>query len=276
MPVLQITAFRRPRTLDEAWHILEAEGPAARLVGGGTDLTIHCPPEVTTLVDLAGAGLDSMTVAGDGSIEVGAMVTLTRLMEHDAVVGYQAGVMVDMLRWVGSPLLRNAATIGGHLARGFLSDVIPVLLAVDARVSVFDGAHRDLALQDYYDDAVHDRPHVLTGVTLPPLSGSGTAFRRFSRSGFDHAIVNAACRLAVREGVVAEARVVVGAGKGVATRIPRAEAALTGSAPDSGHITLASEAVRTALEPVGEYRSHLASVLVGRCLESVAEGGGES
>lgn len=274
MPVLQISAFRRPRTLGEVWQILEDEGPAARLVGGGTDLTIHCPPEVTTLVDLAGAGLDRMAVAGDGSIEIGAMVTLTRLMEDDAVAGYQGGVMVDMLRWVGSPLLRNAATLGGHLARGFLSDVIPVLLAVDARVSVFDGAEREMSLQDYYDGSVHDGPHILTRVTLPPLTGSVTAFRRFSRSGFDHAIANAACRLAVQEGVVAEARVVVGAGRGIAARVPPAEASLTGSPPGAGPIAVASGAVRDALTPTGDYRSHLAAVLVGRCLEAITGGGG--
>ncbi len=47
MPVLQISSFRRPRSLEEEWVMLEVEGPSARVVGGGTDLTILCTKDVT-------------------------------------------------------------------------------------------------------------------------------------------------------------------------------------------------------------------------------------
>ncbi len=51
---------------------------------------------------------------------------------------------------MGSPLLRNAATIGGHLARRRYSDIVPVLLALDATVTVFDGTERTLPLAAFY------------------------------------------------------------------------------------------------------------------------------
>ena len=44
-----IQAFHRPRTVERVWQLLEEGGPSVRLVGGGTDLAIRCPPEVHAL-----------------------------------------------------------------------------------------------------------------------------------------------------------------------------------------------------------------------------------
>ena len=120
------------------------------------------------LVDLAHLGLDRIEVAGDGSIRLGAMVTLTDMMEHPALRALPSGVIHEMMVHVGSPLLRNAASIGGHLARGWLSDVIPVLLVLDASVEFFDGEHRTAGLDRYYEERLHEGPHILTGVAIPP------------------------------------------------------------------------------------------------------------
>lgn len=277
MPVLGIEAFERAPDLSSAWEMLKRAGPSGRLVAGGTDLTIHCPPGVTTLIDLAPAGLDRIEVAAGGAISVGATATLTQMMEHPDVVAYQGGVVVDMLRWVGSPLLRNAATIGGHLARGYLSDVIPVMLAVDAYVGVYDGVERELGLEEYYDAEVHRTLHILTKVVLPEHPSGGTAvFRRFSRSGFDYALANACCRVAPGGGGVEQARIVTGAGPGVARRIRDAEARLveTGLTDDAGTAAVAS--VMEALRDAQEYRRHLASVLVADCLDEIRRRLGEA
>ena len=66
---------------------------------------------------------------------------------------------------------------------------------------------------------------------------------------------------------------VVGAGRAIAARVREAEATLIGAPPGAGQVALAAEAVRGALAPAGDYRSHLGSVLVARCLEAIAGGG---
>ena len=86
----------------------------------------------------------------DRGFAIGATATLTDMLEHPGLAAHLDGVVAKMLGGVGSPLLRNAATIGGHLARGRYSDVVPVLLALDATITVFDGSEQIMPLAAYY------------------------------------------------------------------------------------------------------------------------------
>lgn len=278
MPLTQIRAFHRPDHIEGAWHLL-TRGPDVRLVGGGSDLAIRCPSEVRVLVDLAHVGLDRIQVADDGSITVGAMVTLTEMMEHPALRALPSGVVSEMMVHVGSPLLRNAASIGGHLARGWLSDVIPVLLVLNASVGYFDGEHRTATLDRYYDDGVHHGRHILTTVTIPPTShGQTAAFLRFSRSGYDHALANAACLVDFEDGNVSTARIALSAGFRAAIRQPASESRLVGSGLTDTDIDAAVAALEieahTDWLASAEYRAHLARTLVARCLRIALERGG--
>src|SRR4030066_368912 len=72
----------------------------------------------------------------------------------------------------GSPLLRNAATIGGHLARRRYSDIVPVLLALDAGVTVYEGAERTLPLAAFYAEGTGRSRVLITEVQIPP-AGEG-------------------------------------------------------------------------------------------------------
>ena len=278
MPVTQIRAFHRPATVAAAWALVRDGDGTVALLAGGTDLTIHPPATVTRLVDLGRLGLDRITVTDDG-ITIGAMATLTDLLEHPALATYAGGVLGEMLVHVGSPLLRNAARVGGHLARGRLSDVVPVLLACDAEVSLFDGEDHRVALEDYYATGRHRTAHVLTAVHLPPAHHIGAAgFVRFSRAAFDVATVCCACRVRVADdGRTADARVVVGQAPTLGVRLPAAEAALTGAplteATIEGAAQAAGATLDTAVGGMGAseaYRRQLATVGVRRGLTAAA------
>lgn len=280
MALAQIQAFHRPNHMDQVWHLLQ-QGPEVRLVGGGSDLAIRCPEEVEVLVDLAHLGLNGIELAEDGAISIGAMATLTDMMEHPALRRLPSDVLGEMMVHVGSPLLRNAASIGGHLARGWLSDVIPVLLVLDASVEYFDGEYQQTTLEVYYSDRVHERLHVLTRVVIPgPKEDQHAAFLRFSRSAYDHALANAACRLDVSKGRAAQVRLALTAGFQAATRQPAAEARLAGSLITEEDITAAVDQLDIAPHSdwlaSAEYRAHLAQTLVRRCLRQARDrsGGG--
>ncbi len=270
MPVTQIQSYLRPADLGEAWALLTERGAAARLVSGGTDLTIHCPPEVHTLIDLARVGIGGVEDTAEGGVRFGATATLTEVAEHPTAASYLGGVIPEMMVHVGSPLLRNAAAVGGQVARGRLSDVVPVLLALDATITVYDGTERDMALEDYYADDVHRGPHIVTGVTLPPEPPGSAAYLRFSRTAFDHALVGVACRVEPAGGL-AGFRVVVAQAPGIGARVPAAEDALAGGATPERIDRAAAAAARSV--PTrddrwagAEYRTHLIEVLVRRCL----------
>jgi CO/xanthine dehydrogenase FAD-binding subunit len=269
MTTTQIAAYHRPRSLDEAWALLGQADPTVRAVSGGTDLTIACPPEVTALVDLAGAVSASIETHDGGGIEIGAMARLSAVADHPAVAAHATGVIPEMLAHVGSPLLRNVCTIGGHLARGKLSDVIPVLLAVDAAVTIHTGEPQRVSLADYYDLGLHEQPHVLTAVHLPALEAPcGAAFHRFSRTAFDFPMANCCCR------VGADVRIVVGATPQRGRRATEAEAILATGGLDPPMLAAAAAAA-AAETPTGsswvvsaEFRRQLVAVLVRRSLET--------
>jgi aerobic carbon-monoxide dehydrogenase medium subunit len=279
MPVTGIEAYHRPPDVDTAWRLLREGGDAVRLLAGGSDLTVACPPQVTTLVDLADAGLRGIEVGADGSLWIGATTTFTDLLEHAAVRAHGHGILHDVLRQLGSVLHRNSATIGGHLARARMSDVVPVLLALDAVVEVRTDEVVEQPLAGYL--AGPRGPHVLTGVRLPALAvTSAGAFVRFTRAGFDHSLVNGAAYVRTEGGPgspVAACRLVVGEAGALGRRLPAAEAVLDGRPRDAAAIAAVATAVRDTVEirdqgTTGpDYRRHLGGVAVRRCLERVAE-----
>ncbi len=276
MPLTQIERYHRPPDVDAAWRLLKDGDGAAHLLGGGTDLVVRCPPRVTSLVDLGHIGLRYVEPTDDGGLRLGAMSTFTDLLEHPAVATYGTGVVGEMLTQVGSVLHRNSATIGGHVVRSRLSDVLPVLLALDASVVTYAGQRTERTIAEYLDADLG--PHVVVEVRLPaPVDGLAAAFTRFSRTAFDHALVNACCRVDVDDEVVVDARVVVGESTAVGRRVRAAEEALIGATLTPDVVAGVAEVARGSVELHGdwiasaEYRHHLAGVAVARCLTAVIE-----
>jgi aerobic carbon-monoxide dehydrogenase medium subunit len=275
VPVAQITTYHRPHDVAAAWALLDGGGDAVRLLAGGTDLVVRCPVEVRELVDLTGTGLTGVSTSADGRLRLGATTTFTELLETPEVRAYGTGVVGEMLGQLGSVLHRNSATIGGHVARARMSDVVPVLLAVDATVVVYDGSEHELPFAEYLAELPAVR--LVTAVVFPALPDrSAAAFVRFSRSSFDHAMLNASCRLELdADGSTVAARVVVGEPAILGRRLPAAEQALLGRPPGPQPI---ADAVRATRDTIGcrddaiasaEYRRHLAGVAVERCLATV-------
>ena len=274
MPSLPATGYLRPETLDAA---IEALGPGAVPIAGGTAVILHPPPGTRILVDVGGvlpAGIQEQ----DGAFSIGAMTTLTAMLEHPGLAAIYDGVLARMLRLVGSPLLRNAATIGGHLGRGRLSDIIPLLIVLDAAVEVYDGGRERLSLEEYYRRELHRDRSLVTDVTIPARPPrSAAAFHKLSRTHFDLAMLNGAVRIGLGEDrTVDDARVVVGETPALGTRIPEVEAFLRGTLLTSETIEAAAGTARASV-PVGtdsrasaEYRTQLAGVVVARCLTEAA------
>jgi len=273
MSIHEVTAYERPATIGEAFAAVAAGGIP---VSGGTDVILHPRTAGATLVDLTGLAMAAIAL-DDDALVVGANATLSDLLEHPAASRLADGVIAKMLREVGSPLLRNIATVGGHLARGRLSDVIPVLLALDATIGYHDGAERSEPLAAFYRERRHTSTLIVTGITIPvPRAPSGAAFRKFSRTGFDLAILNAACRVDMEGGRVSAARVVVGETPALGASVTSAEAALVGE--PLGEVTIARAAAEAAAQiparddarASAEYRRALAEVLVRRCLDEIS------
>jgi len=270
MSLTGITTYLRPETLEEAYSCL---GSGALAVAGGTDVIRHTHAGVTTLVDL---GLLPLRYIREGQgFAVGANTTLTEMMEHRGLAAHLDGVLAGMLRGVGSPLLRNAATIGGHLARRRYSDIIPVLLALDAAVTIYEGTERTLPLDRFYAEGTGRSRALITEVRIPPAGrDTAAAFLKFARTGFDFALLNCAA-LVRRDGDerVGHCRIVVGETPALGASVPAAEDALRGRPLDDPAIAATAEAAVAAVafgsdhRASADHRRALCGAAVRRCLE---------
>ena len=274
MSVTNIETLVQPGTIEEAFAAL---GGGARPISGGTDVMLRNPESTTTLVDLMGIPMAEITETADG-FTVGANATLTAMAEHPGLAAHLGGVLPEMLVHVGSPLLRNVATLGGHLARGRLSDVIPVLVALDATIHWYDGEHRQSPVDAFYEAGTASTRILVTAVSFPAAEGnSAGAFHKFLRTFFDLALLNAACVLRVDDaGIIESARVVVGETPALGVRVTDAETALIGNPPtpegfaEAGRIAKAAVETRGDSRASAEYRSQLVGVAVERCLAKAA------
>ena len=120
------------RDLEGALALLAAD-PTADVLNGGTDLMVEINfgrrrPEAVVAIDRVGELRD---VSLNGTVRLGAGVTFTTILERDC----GSTALREAARTVGSPQIRNAATIGGNVATSSpAGDSLPVLAALDATV----------------------------------------------------------------------------------------------------------------------------------------------
>jgi CO/xanthine dehydrogenase FAD-binding subunit len=278
-----IQSIARPTTADEAWRLRTADPEATRFLGGGIDLILYTPETVTTLIDVSRLGHAGVT-ARRNALAIGAGTTLSAILEAPEIAGYAGGFLAAVLRHVASPLQRNVATIGGAVARAHpWSDVVLALLVLDADVEVFDGAARSIPTVDFYSSRSQSVAPLVTGIRLPMRTPSTRgAFEKFARTGFDVGLLNCACVVELAKGVCRGVRIAVGGTPSLARRLPVAEESLEGKRLSSETIgnaaTVAARGVdaRDDRRASESYRRTLTEVGVRRCLERLADGGGEA
>jgi len=132
-----ITAYHRPKTLDEALTLLTQ--PNVIPLGGGTLLS-HSKPfrsaqdksDSVEVVDLQSLSLDTVKRQGN-NLEIGATVTLQQLLESE----HCPAALKSALKLEAPLNLRNAATIAGTLVScDGRSTLATVLLALDAKLEI--------------------------------------------------------------------------------------------------------------------------------------------
>src|SRR5215213_5319419 len=124
-----ITAYHRPKTLDEALNLLTQ--PNRTPLGGGTLLSKTTTDSVEA-VDLQSVGLNVVKKIGN-NLEIGATVSLQQLLESE-----QWPEALRSALKLEAPLnIRNAATTAGTLvACDGRSTFASVLLALDAKLEL--------------------------------------------------------------------------------------------------------------------------------------------
>jgi CO/xanthine dehydrogenase FAD-binding subunit len=273
-----------PRSLDEAVSCLRAE-PDAVILGGGTDLMVEVNAgrralgpvlSLRGLTDLRGWWREG------GEVVLGAGLTFAAA---------EAGGLAELVpalsqaaRTVGSPQIRNAATLGGNLGTASpAGDSLPVLAALGATVRLIGpSGWRRLPLIEFITGVKRTAlrsGELITAVAFPVSPGRQEFLKVGPRSAMVISVATVAVvadldRRQVRIGLGAVAPVPVratAAERLIGAQVDWATGRLSADADVAG---LAGEVARAAA-PIDDHRSsaayrrHAVAVCARRALERV-------
>jgi carbon-monoxide dehydrogenase medium subunit len=267
--------YARAESVDDALALLGEYGDEAKLLAGGHSLLPLMKLRLATpavLVDVAGLKeLSYIRDAGD-SVAIGGL-TRHHDVQHDALLQEHVPLLAHAAGEVGDPQVRHRGTLGGTLAHGDpASDLPSVVLALRGSIVVRgNGGERVIEADDFFQgflETALEPDEIITEVRIPKSSGAGWAFQKFNRRAQDWAIVGVAAVGGPQPGVA-----LVNMGS-TPLRAAAVEAALRDGASPADAAALAADGTEppSDLNASPEFREHLARVLVGRALETVAGG----
>ena len=271
-----------PDSLETALAALAAH-PDATVLAGGTDLMVEVNDGRRSPVEVVAVGrlpeLAGVRVVDD-TLVIGAAATFAQL-ERDPVARL-APALAYAARTVGSPQIRNAATIGGNVGTASpAGDSLPVLLALDASVEVAGpGGRRLVPIAGFFTGAKRSllrAGELVVAVHVPVRRGR----QEYLKVGVRNAMVIAVASLALA--VDLDARTIgVGLGSVGPTPLPapdacswvaaRAQWREDGVSVADDVVVEFGEMVAAAARPIddhrgtAQYRRHAVNVMAQRAL----------
>lgn len=230
--------FCQPATVDEACAVLAEQGEAARVIAGGTDLVLElnegrAAPE--WVVDISRLHELKYVTVADGVVRIGALSTFSEL-EENAYLREKVKVLHTAAEGMGSPQIRNLATLGGNLVNASVAgDSLGSMTALDASVVLQSvRGKRVMKLSAFYGgrDKTEIRPdELLTQVFFDaPDERTATSFVKLAKREALAIVVIDACGVVAlgEDGRCAKAQVAVGAVGRYPFRVAAVEEALLG------------------------------------------------
>ncbi len=274
--------YRAPRTIEEVVALRQEFGDDALLMSGGLIVVILLrerlarPQVVLSLSEVP----DLQGIDANGSLRIGATVPYREIVGSEAVRSF-APLLSEACGRVGSPAIRNMATLGGNVCYGDgASDSAPALLALNAE-AVVDGprGERRIPLNDFFYgifSTAMDDEEFLIEIDIPrPAAGTRTRYMKFtSASAEAYSTVTVATSLILDEaGHCSDARIGLGSVAPIPMRATAAENLLRGHELTPELIAEAADAAAAATDPSSnaqgsaEYRREMTGVWVRRLLE---------
>jgi carbon-monoxide dehydrogenase medium subunit len=274
--------YHRPADVDEAVDLL-AELEDSRPLAGGHSLLPAMKLRLSTpaaLVDIGRIpGLEGIAKEGD-NLRVGAVATHTSVAASE-LVQRECPLLAETAAQIGDRQVRNRGTIGGSLAHADPgADYPTVVKALGGTITVVGkGGEREIRADEFcvgiFTTAL-EPGELLTSVTVPVThAGSGAAYVKHRHPASGYAVAGVAAVVAVDGGACKQARLVVGGVTGAPVDASSAAAELIGSPPSDEAVGRAAAGVADSLGgaigdtyATGAYRTHLATVLAKRALET--------
>jgi len=258
--------YRAPTRLDEALSILKQHGDDAKVMAGGQSLIPllklrFAHPEL--VVDIGRLPALNAIKRDDGHVSIGALTRHVDI-EHSRELASSAPMMIEAVRWIADPLVRNRGTLVGSVCHADpAGDWGSVMLAFGADIVARSQAgERVLQADGFFQGPFTTalRPdEVVTEIRIPVRKGhSGGAYLKLERKVGDFATVGVAVQLELDGGKVASAGIGLTAVGPHNLKATEAERFLHGKEPTDQVIVEAARLAAAASEPKDDVRGSAA------------------
>ena len=277
-----------PRTVISVTRLTElnqisGDGQTGVRIGAGVSLTDVCENEIINrdypFVAAAARTISTPILRNMGTIG-GNLLLDTRCNYYDQNYEWRKGINFCMKKdgdvcWV-APGSKKCWAVQS-------SDLVPLMVAIGARVRLAStlGERMVEARGFYNDDGInylHKRAdELLVDIHLPPTNGWRATYRKLRRRGaFDFPVLGVAARLDMdAEGMVRDAKLVLGGIAPAPIEVTEAQSALVGFPLDAERMEAAAEACYTKARPLDNtdfimnWRKQMTRPFVLRALEEL-------
>lgn len=277
--------FHEPGNLTEACQILAEYGAKAKVLAGGTDLLVDMKKHRTSPERLLSISkieeMKRLDLSADG-LKIGSGVTISDIAASSLIASKWSALCAGA-KSLGSPQIRNLATIGGNIGSASpAADMPPSLISYGATLVLKKIAgERVLSMDEFFESPRRTKiapDEIISEIridTPPPFSGASYISLGI-RSCQDIKIVNVASFITLESsgGIIRNARIVLGCVGPTCLRAVSAEKLLIGEKPDAAIFAKAGAAAMRDCSPRGssesrasaEYKKDMVGVLTKRTL----------
>jgi xanthine dehydrogenase small subunit len=268
-------AFAKPTTLEHALQF-RTQNPTCIILSGGTDIGVQLNKSLRDLTTVLSTSalhdLESITIQ-DNAIHAGARASLSDL---ERITLTHLHEFAKMLAFFGSPLIKNAATLGGNIANGSpIGDTMPALFVLSATIELTGKTGpRTVNINDFYTayrKNVMQPDELITKITIP-LPAPSDLFKIYKiskRKDLDISTFMAAIHLRphIAPGLpgvtarssedaptIAAIRIACGGVAPTIVRLPKTEAFLTNKPMTEETFTAAGKLARSEVRPISDVR----------------------
>lgn len=150
-----IKKIHQAKSIQDVLRIIDVN-PGTQIMSGGTDVLIKMKERKLKDVEIVSIGdipeLKGISIDGDGNIIIKAATSFIDIITNEYILKH-IPTLAKACNQIGSPQIRNIATIGGNLCNGAVSaDVVPILLVLDAElhISNVNGTVRIINVNDFH------------------------------------------------------------------------------------------------------------------------------